>query len=139
MAEYQQAFEDLKAYLSSPPLLSPSKLGEELFLYLAVAPVAVNAALVREEDKVQKPMYYTSWVLRGVEERYPPMEKLTFALVTVARKLKPYFQAHIVVVLTDKPLQRAMSKPEAAGQMALWAIELCKFNVQYHSRIAIKG
>ena len=67
------------------------------------------------------------------------MEKLAFALVTVARKLKPYFQAHIVVVLTDKPLQRAMSKPEAAGQMALWAIELCKFNVQYHPRIAIKG
>ena len=58
--ECQQAFEDLKAYLSSPPLLSPSKLGEELFLYLVVAPVAVNAALVREEDTVQKPMYYTS-------------------------------------------------------------------------------
>ena len=58
--ECQQAFEDLKAHLASPPLLSPSKLGEELFLYLAVAPVAVNAALVREEDKVQKPMYYTS-------------------------------------------------------------------------------
>ena len=67
------------------------------------------------------------------------MEKLAFALVTVARKLKPYFQAHIVVVLTDKPLRRAMSKPEAAGWMALWAIELCKFNVQYHPRIAIKG
>ena len=42
------------------------------------------------------------------------MEKLTFALVTVARKLKPYFQAHTVVVLIDKPLRRAMSSPEAA-------------------------
>ena len=52
MAECQQAFEDLKAYLSSPPLLSPSKLGEELFFYLAVSPAVVNAALVREEDKV---------------------------------------------------------------------------------------
>ena len=52
MAEYQQAFEDLKAYLSSPPLLSPSKSGEELFLYLAVSPVAITVALVREEDKV---------------------------------------------------------------------------------------
>ena len=51
-AECQQAFEDLKAYLSSPPLLSPSKLGEELFFYLAVSPAVVNAALVREEDKV---------------------------------------------------------------------------------------
>ena len=52
MAKCQQTFKDLKAYLSSPPLLSPSKLGEELFLYLAISPAAVSAALVREEDKV---------------------------------------------------------------------------------------
>ena len=52
MAECQQAFEDLKAYLSSSPLLSPSKPGEELFLYLAVSPAAISAALIREEDKV---------------------------------------------------------------------------------------
>ena len=59
-------------------------------------------------------MYYTNRALRGVEERYPPMEKLAFALVTAARKLKPYFQAHAVVVLTDKPLQRVISNLEAA-------------------------
>ena len=87
--ECQQAFEDLKAYLYSPLLLSPSKLGEELFLYLAMSSAVVSTALVREEDKVQKPMYYTSRALRGAEERYPPMEKLTFALVTAACKLKP--------------------------------------------------
>ena len=104
MAECQQAFEDLKAYLSSPPLLSLSKLEEELFLYLVVSPTAVSAALVREKDKEQKPVYYTSRALLGAEERYPPMEKLAFALVMVARKLKPYFQAHMVIVLTNKPL-----------------------------------
>ena len=58
--ECQRAFEDLKAYLSSSPLLSLSKLGEDLFLYLAASPAAVNAALVREEDGVQKPIYFTS-------------------------------------------------------------------------------
>ena len=51
-AECQQAFEDLKAYLSSPSLLSPSKLGEEMFLYLAVSPAVVSAAFVREEAHV---------------------------------------------------------------------------------------
>ena len=50
----------MDAYLSSPPLLSPSKLGEELFLYLVVSPATVNVALVKEEDRVWKPMYYTS-------------------------------------------------------------------------------
>ena len=105
MAECQQAFEDLKAYLSSPPLLSPSKLGEELFLYLVVSLAAISAALIREEDKVQKPVHYTSQALHGAKERNLPIEKLTFALVTAARKLKPYFYAYMVGVLTDKPLQ----------------------------------
>ena len=91
MTDCQQAFENLNAYLSSSPLLSPSKPGEELFLYLAVSSAAVSAALVREENGVQKSVYFTSWVLRRAEERYPSMEKLAFALVTVAWKLKPYF------------------------------------------------
>ena len=113
--EYQQAFEDLKAYLSSTPLLSPSKPGEELFLYLAVSLAAMNEALVRKEDRVQKLVYFTSRALWGAKERYSLMEKLAFALVIAACKVKPYFQAHMVIVLTDKPLQRAMSSLEAAG------------------------
>ena len=137
--ECQQTFEELKAYLSSPPLLSPLQPGEELFLYLAVSPAAINVALIREEDRVQKPVYYASRALRGVEERYPPMEKLAFAVVTAARKLKPYFQAHTVIVLTDKPLRRAMSSPEVTSRLALWPIELSEFDIQYRPRTAIKG
>ena len=67
------------------------------------------------------------------------MEKLAFALVIAARRLKPYFQAHTIVVLTDKPLRKAMDSPEAAGRMALWAIELSEFDIQYRPRTAIKG
>ena len=67
------------------------------------------------------------------------MEKLAFVLVTAAHKLKPYFQAHTVVILTDRPLQRAMSDLDVAGQLALWAIELSKFDIQYQPQIAIKG
>ena len=129
MDECQQAFEELKAYLSAPPLLSPSQPSEELFLYLAVSLAAISAALIREEEKVQKPVYYASRALRGAKERYPPMEKLAFALVMAAHKLKPYFQAHTVGVLTDRPLRRAMSNPDAARRLALWAIELSEFDI----------
>ncbi|XP_075665227.1 uncharacterized protein LOC142634862 [Castanea sativa] len=137
--ECQKAFEELKTYLSALPLLSPSMPGEELFLYLAVSSRAISAALIKEEGKVQKPVYFISRALRGAEERYPPMEKLAFALVTAARKLKPYFQAHTINVLTDRPLRRAMSNPESAGRMALWAIELSEFDIQYQPRTAVKG
>ena len=88
---------------------------------------------------MQKPVYYASRAFRGAEERYPPMEKLAFALVTAARKLKPYFQAHTVNVLTDKPLRRAMNNPKTAGRLELWAIELSEFDIQYRPRTAIKG
>ena len=59
------------------------------------------------------------------------MEKLAFALVIVTHKLKPYFQAHTVIVLIDKPLRKAMSSPKATERMVLWAIELSEFDIQY--------
>ena len=67
------------------------------------------------------------------------MEKLAFALVMAVRKLKPYFQAHTIIILTDQPLKRAMSSLEEAGRMTLWAIELSEFDVQYRPRTAVKG
>ena len=58
--ECQKAFEDLKKYLSSPPLLSLSVPGEELYLYIAVLQAAVSAALVRNDGRSQRPVYFIS-------------------------------------------------------------------------------
>ena len=98
----------------------------------------VSSALIREEGKVQKLVYYTSRALRGAERRYPLMEKLAFSLITTSRKLRHYFQAHIIVVMTDHPLKKSMNKVEAAGRLIQWAIELSDFDVKYQSRNAIK-
>ncbi|XP_075645346.1 uncharacterized protein LOC142616358 [Castanea sativa] len=115
MDKCQQALKDLKTYLALTPLLSLSKLGEELYLYPAVSPHAVSSALIREEGKIQKPIYYISKALKGAEGRYLPMEKLAFLLITAARKLRPYFQAHVINILTNHPLKKAMNKLEATG------------------------
>ena len=47
---YEQALQDLKKYLTSPPLLSKQKDGEQLFIYLAVSECAVSTILIREEE-----------------------------------------------------------------------------------------
>ena len=62
--------------------------------------------LVKEEDKVQKPVYYISKVLIGAETRYLKIEKLAYALIIAARKLRHYFQAHPIVVFTNQPLSK---------------------------------
>ena len=58
--EYEAAFQELKWYLSNPPLLILSKEEEDLFLYLEVSPTAVSAALIREEKKIPLSVYYIS-------------------------------------------------------------------------------
>ena len=67
------------------------------------------------------------------------MEKLAFTLITAARKLRPYFQAHTIVVQTNKPLRRAMNNPEAAERLVLWATELGEFDILYQPRTTIKA
>ena len=66
------------------------------------------------------------------------MEKLAFALITASKKLRHYFQAH-VIVMTDHPLKKSMNKLEAAERLIQWAIELSEFDVKYQPRNAIKA
>ena len=58
MDECEVALQELKHYLNNPSLLSSSKEGEDLFLYLAVSTIAVSIALIKEEKKIQLPVYY---------------------------------------------------------------------------------
>ena len=99
--ECETTFQELKHYLSNPLLLSPSKEGEDLFLYLAVSVTAISVALIREENMVQLQVYYVSQAFQGAEARYSPIEKITFALIMASRKLRPYFQANPIIVMTD--------------------------------------
>ena len=75
--EADKAFEDLKKYLATPPILVAPEPDEELFLYIASGPKAVSGVLVVEraehdkQEKVQKPVYFISEVLHGLKERYP--------------------------------------------------------------------
>ena len=77
------------------------------------------------------PMYYTSKALRGAEERYPPIEKMALVLVTTARKLKLYYQAYTIIILTNRPLKKAINSPNTTRRTDLWAIEMSEVDVQY--------
>ncbi|XP_071924104.1 uncharacterized protein [Coffea arabica] len=137
--ECQKAFDELKEHLVRLPALTSPEVGETLFIYLAAGEGAVSAVLVREEDKLQKPVYYVSRALQGAESRYSAIERYVLALVHAARKLRTYFQAHPVVVITDQPLKQILSKPESSGRMVKWAVELSEYDLGYRPRTAIKA
>ncbi|GKV45813.1 hypothetical protein SLEP1_g52858 [Rubroshorea leprosula] len=108
--ECQQAFDELKRYLASAPLLSKPVNGECLYLYLGVTEEAVSSVLLREEDKHQKPICYVSKVLQGAEQNYPLAEKAAFAL-----------------------------KPELSGRLIGWSVELSEYALKFQPRTAVKG
>ncbi|XP_073117125.1 uncharacterized protein [Elaeis guineensis] len=138
--ECRQAFEELKKYLTSPPLLVRPKVGEVLYLYLATSPEAVSSVLVwKNENRVHQPIYYVSKVLHEAETRYSKAEKMIFALVISAQRLHPYFQAHAIVVLTDQPLRAILHRPDTSGRLAKWAVRLGEFDIQYRPRPALKA
>ena len=92
--------------MAKPALLSLSIEREDLFLYLAISQTAVSSALIHEESKIQRPVYYTSQAFHGAEAKYPCMEKMAFSLIVASRKLRSYFQAHTIVVMTEKPIRK---------------------------------
>lgn len=130
--ECQKVFKELKSYLSSLPLLSKSKMGEELYLYLIVSPSSISSILIREEDRPQWPVYHVSKTLQDAEIRYTWLKKLVFTLIALLRKPHSYFQAYIMVILMDQLLKMALHKPKTSGRVAKWALELSKFNPVFH-------
>lgn len=68
--EAQATLKALKAYLSSPSLLTNLKPGETLLLYLAATLAAASATLVKKKDWHQCQIYYISEALAGANERY---------------------------------------------------------------------
>ncbi|XP_074356707.1 uncharacterized protein LOC141696466 [Apium graveolens] len=135
----EEAFLKIKEQLGNPPMLAKPEDGETLILYLAVSGYSVSAVLVKEEASHQWPVYYVSKRLLDAETRYTNMEKLVYALILAARKLRPYFQAHRIEVRTAYPLRHILHKLESSGRMLKWAIELGQFDLEYCPRMAIKG
>ena len=97
------AFQQLKEYLSHPPIMSSLEMDEVLFAYITVPPPpnAVILVLIQVDSSVQRPVYYVSKSLHEAEIRYLPLEKAILAVVHGTQKLPHYFQAHTVVVLTQ--------------------------------------
>ncbi|KAK3030287.1 hypothetical protein RJ639_039870 [Escallonia herrerae] len=75
--------------------------------------------ILREEDGVQKPIYYVSKVLQDVKTRYPKIDKIALALIISARRLRPYFQSHATVILTDQPVRKVLLGLEASGRLTV--------------------
>ncbi|KAM2051222.1 hypothetical protein ACFX16_032864 [Malus domestica] len=137
--EYAEAFKNLKDHMSKAHLFSKPEVGDTLIIYLSVSASAVSSVLIRKDRNVERPVYYASKTLQDAKTRYSNIEKLALALVMSARKLRPYFQAHFIIVLTNHHLRQILQSPDTSGRMIKWAIALGEFDISYQPKPAEKG
>ena len=119
--------------------MSSPEADEVLYAYIAVAHHAVSLVLIRDDNGLQKPVYYVSKSLHEAKVRYLPLEKAILVVVRATRKLPHYFQTHTVVVLTQLPLKSMLRTADYTGMIALWNTIQGVFDIKYMPRTSIKG
>ncbi|GJX68394.1 reverse transcriptase domain-containing protein [Tanacetum coccineum] len=129
----------MKQHIAKLPMLTVPEEKEELIVYLAAARETVSAVLMTEREAKQMPIYFVSRALRGPEVNYTSMEKLVLALVHASKRLRRYFQEHPIIVIADQPIKQVLLKPEVAGRLQKWSIELGEYAIHYRPRISVKG
>jgi hypothetical protein len=143
--EAQEALDKLKVTLAHAPILTPPRDGEPLYLYVAATTQVVSAVIVVEHTEeghalpVQRPVYYISVVLSETKARYPQIQKLLYAVVLARRKLRHYFEAHPVMVVSSFPLGEIIRNPDAASRIAKWSVELIGETLAYAPCKVIKS
>ncbi|CAN6687889.1 unnamed protein product [Malus baccata var. baccata] len=138
---HQQAFDSIKAYLTSPPVLVPPQRGKPLKLYISASEKSIGSLLAQNnEGGKEQAVYYLSRILTEVETRYSPVERLCLALYFTASKLRHYMlPCHVHIIAKTDVIKYMLSKPMLAGRIGKWILALSEFSFQYVPQRAVKG
>jgi hypothetical protein len=121
--------------------LCPPEPKSPLLLYVSASSSAVSAVLVQEKEEDRKlkqiPVYFASEALSGSKIFYSELEKIAYAVIMAARKLRHYFEGHRIRVITNQPLNNLFANREASTRIIKWGTELFEYVVDFERRSAI--
>ncbi|XP_020084900.1 uncharacterized protein LOC109707778 [Ananas comosus] len=137
----QTAFDDIKKYLLSPPVLAAPIHGRPLILYTAALEGSLGALLAQNnEEGKESALYYLSRMLVGAENSYSPIEKHCLTLIFAVKKLRHYMLEHKIHLISRvDPLKFLMTRLVLTGRLAKWAVILLEFDITYVPQKATKG
>ncbi|RVW26198.1 Retrovirus-related Pol polyprotein from transposon 17.6 [Vitis vinifera] len=137
----QRAFERIREYLLSPPVLAPPTPGRPLLLYLSVSDVALGCMLAQLDDSGKdRAIYYLSKRMLDYETRYVTIERYCLALVWATRRLRHYMTEYSVHLISRlDPLRYLFDRPALVGRLMRWLVLLTEFDIHYVTQKSIRG
>ena len=124
-AEQQEAFEKIKKYLSSPPVLKAPKRGIPFRLYVAAEDKVIGAVLTQETEEKEYIITYVGRRLIYAETRYTFIEKLCLSLYYACTKLRHYLLSSTCIVTCQaNVIKHMLQKLILSGRIGKWAYAL---------------
>ena len=110
--ECQAAFDHLKEYLTTSPLLSYPDTSKPCILYTDASYDCIGACLCQAHEEGEKPIYYLSYKLTACQSKWPMVKKEAYAIFYALQNLDQYLHESEFVIRTDhKPLKYIMESP----------------------------
>jgi hypothetical protein len=115
-AEQQWAFEEIKEYLSKPPVLVPPQQDRPFYVYLSVGDTSIASVVIQVHDNKERVVFYLSRRMLDVETRYPNIENLCLCLFFTCTKLRQILLlAEVIVICKSDVIKHMLSAPVLKG------------------------
>ena len=137
----QMAFKRLQQIMMNPPIMQAPIHKKPLLLYLATNSYAI-AALIAQEDGggIEQPVYYINCALKNAETRYPKVERACMAIVYASQRLRHYFLAYEVWLMTKSHAIKALLRqPILFGKISQWLLQLSQYDLKAGTPKAVKS
>jgi ribonuclease HI len=139
-AEQKEAFDLIRKYLSSAPVLKAPQAGVSFRLYIAAEDKVIGAVMTQETEGKEHVVTYLSRRLVDAETRYTFIERLCLCLFYACTKCRCYLlSSHCTVSGQTDVIKYMLQNPIMSGRVGKWAYALIEYNLAYKLLKSMKG
>jgi hypothetical protein len=133
--EQQRAFEEIKEYLSKPPVLIPPQQDRPFYVYQSVGDTSIASVVIQAHDNKERVVFYLSRRMLDAKTRYPDIEKLCLCLFFTCTKLRHILlSAEIIIICKSDVIKHMLSAPVLKGRLGKWMFALLEFDPRWRSK-----
>src|SRR6185295_5563555 len=139
-SECKKAFDELKARLTSAPIIQASDWSRPFEIMCDASDYAVGVVLGQKDARASHVIHYASMTLNGAQRNYSTTEKEMLAIVFALEKFRQYLLGTKVIVYTDHAaLRYLLTKKDSKPRLIRWILLLSEFYLEIKDKKGVEN